>query len=227
MSDYDPNINKNTPDVTLPDPPAETAAPPEPPVNQSAAESSADNIPANTAVDRANEPAAVPAASPAAAQANPPSDDPAPWPPVLEAPSFDPDQPGGYEHNYQPPSYTGNTNGYEPPSYGQPPNPYSQQPQQQYQAQYFQTPPPGYQQKSRLAAGILGILYGCFGVHNFYLGNTTKAVIQLVLSILGIITFVGVIITVGMYVWGFIEGIQIIIGKENYQYDANNVILRD
>ena len=33
--------------------------------------------------------------------------------------------------------------------------------------------------KSKIAAGILGILLGCFGVHNFYLGYTGKAVGQL------------------------------------------------
>lgn len=33
--------------------------------------------------------------------------------------------------------------------------------------------------KSKIAAGLLGIFLGCFGVHNFYLGYTGKAVAQL------------------------------------------------
>ena len=33
-------------------------------------------------------------------------------------------------------------------------------------------------QKSKLAAGLLGIFLGGFGVHNFYLGYMTKAIIQ-------------------------------------------------
>lgn len=41
--------------------------------------------------------------------------------------------------------------------------------------------------KSKMAAGLLGIFLGSFGVHNFYLGYTTKAVIQLVCTIVGIL----------------------------------------
>ena len=49
--------------------------------------------------------------------------------------------------------------------------------------------------KSKLVAGLLGIFLGSFGVHNFYLGYTGKAVTQLVLTIVGILlccVFVGV-----------------------------------
>ena len=41
--------------------------------------------------------------------------------------------------------------------------------------------------KSKMAAGLLGIFLGSFGVHNFYLGYTSKAVTQLVLSLIGIL----------------------------------------
>ena len=41
----------------------------------------------------------------------------------------------------------------------------------------------GSEQKSKLAAGLMGILIGSLGIHNFYLGYTTKAVIQLVLTV--------------------------------------------
>ena len=41
--------------------------------------------------------------------------------------------------------------------------------------------------KSKLVAGLLAIFLGTFGVHNFYLGYTGKAVTQLVLSIIRII----------------------------------------
>ncbi len=42
---------------------------------------------------------------------------------------------------------------------------------------------PMVEQKSKLAGGLLGIFLGSLGVHNFYLGYTTKAVIQLVLTV--------------------------------------------
>jgi len=64
--------------------------------------------------------------------------------------------------------------------------------------------------KSKLVAGLLGIFLGTFGVHNFYLGNTKKAVTQLLIGLLGSCIAVGPIIT---GIWGLIEGIQILCGK--------------
>lgn len=59
--------------------------------------------------------------------------------------------------------------------------------------------------KSRMAAGLLGILLGGLGVHNFYLGYTGKAVLQLILCLF----------TVGTVssIWGLIEGIMILTGS--------------
>lgn len=76
--------------------------------------------------------------------------------------------------------------------------------------------PVGAEQKSRLTAGLLGIFLGGFGIHNFYLGYTTKAVIQLVLTLVscGIAS-----------IWGFIEGILILCGKINV--DGKGVPLKD
>lgn len=39
--------------------------------------------------------------------------------------------------------------------------------------------------KSKMVAGLLGIFLGGFGAHNFYLGNTKNAVIQLCLTLIG------------------------------------------
>lgn len=62
-------------------------------------------------------------------------------------------------------------------------------PGQGYQPPVY--PPVGTPLKSKMAAGLLGIFLGAFGVHNFYLGYTTKAVIQLCLTLLscGILSF--------------------------------------
>ena len=70
--------------------------------------------------------------------------------------------------------------------------------------------------KSKTAAGLLGIFLGCFGVHNFYLGYTSKAVTQLVLTIVGMVlccVFVGVFLVLGVWIWSLIEGIMILTGK--------------
>lgn len=72
------------------------------------------------------------------------------------------------------------------------------------------------QQKSKLTAGLLGLFLGGWGIHNFYLGNTSRAILQLVLTILSC----GV-----ASLWGFIEGILILCG--NINTDANGVPLKD
>ena len=63
-------------------------------------------------------------------------------------------------------------------------------------------------QKSKLVAGLLGIFLGAWGVHNFYLGYTGKAVAQLLLTLL--ICGAGSVIS---GTWGLIEGIMILSGK--------------
>lgn len=67
-------------------------------------------------------------------------------------------------------------------------------------------------QKSKIAGGLLGIFLGGLGIHNFYLGYTTKAVIQLVVSLVGGIVTFG-IAAFAMEIWGLIEGIMILTGK--------------
>ncbi len=74
------------------------------------------------------------------------------------------------------------------------------------------------QGKSKLAAGLLGILLGYLGVHNFYLGNTGKGVAQLLITVLT--CGAGSIVS---GIWGLVEGIQILTGSINT--DANGVPL--
>lgn len=80
--------------------------------------------------------------------------------------------------------------------------------------------PYGYKQKSKLAAGLLGILIGSFGVHNFYLGYTGKAVAQLLITLLT--CGAGAVIS---GIWALIEGIMILTGSINV--DGKNVPLTD
>ena len=70
--------------------------------------------------------------------------------------------------------------------------------------------------KSKLVAGLLGIFLGCFGVHNFYLGYTGKAVAQVLISVLSCfaLSFVS-------GVWGLIEGILILCGNINKDAKGN------
>lgn len=91
-------------------------------------------------------------------------------------------------------------------------NPNFQQPNfsQQYQQPMYT------EQKSKIVAGLLALFFGGWGVHNFYLGNTSKAVIQIIVSL----------VTCGIgSIWGMIEGILILCGSINT--DAQGIPLKD
>ena len=67
-------------------------------------------------------------------------------------------------------------------------------------------------QKSKMAAGLLGICLGGWGIHNFYLGNTTRGIIQIIVTI----------VTCGIgAIWGLVEGIMILTGAINTDAKGN------
>lgn len=95
--------------------------------------------------------------------------------------------------------------------------------------------------KSKIAAGLLGIFFGVYGIHNFYLGYYKKAAVQLglvlfsyimyggvlfvsmtfsdaLLSDTGIIAFliaavVFALLRFGVRIWAFVEAVLIFCGK--------------
>lgn len=73
--------------------------------------------------------------------------------------------------------------------------------------------------KSKVVAGILGILLGSLGIHNFYLGYTTKGIIQIVLTVAGFLTCG--ITSAASAVWGLVEGILILVGNINKDANGN------
>jgi len=129
-----------------------------------------------------------PASSPPPAGTYPP---PGQYPPQGQYPP-----PG----TYPPPGYPPPTAGYEYPAgycYAYAPDPYA---------------------KSKLAAGLLGIFLGGFGVHRFYLGYTTIGIVQIIVTVL----------TCGLgSIWGLVEGIMILTGAEQFRADADGRPLRD
>jgi TM2 domain-containing membrane protein YozV len=73
------------------------------------------------------------------------------------------------------------------------------------------------QRKSKLAAGLLGVLLGGLGVHRFYLGYVGIGVAQILVTC----------ITCGLgWIWGFIEGILILVGT-TITTDADGRPLKD
>jgi TM2 domain-containing membrane protein YozV len=70
--------------------------------------------------------------------------------------------------------------------------------------------------KSKLAAGLMGILLGGIGVHRFYLGFVGIGIAQIAVTL----------VTCGVgSLWGFIEGILLLTGSINR--DAQGRPLRD
>lgn len=62
--------------------------------------------------------------------------------------------------------------------------------------------------KSKVVAGILGILLGSFGVHRFYLGYTGIGLAQLLLTVLSCGA-----LWIGTLIWGVVEGVLILCGS--------------
>ena len=144
-----------------------------------------------------------------------PAASPGPDAPALPAGSAPTDYPSGGYPPYSGPYASGAQPGYDPqwsyappPGYGMPPG---------YGV------PPGYGGKSRVAAGVLALLLGTFGIHNFYLGYTGKALFQL----LGTLLSCGFLVPL-IAIWAFIEGILILVarpGEAPWGVDASGMPL--
>jgi TM2 domain-containing membrane protein YozV len=184
---------------------------------------------------------AVPVGSPAPPPPPPPpaapaaTAEPADLPPVPAQPQT----PGYSAPSYVPPAATVAAGAYvqaqqpapEPQQpYGQ--QQYAQQPYGQPQQAYGQQPPYAQQPygygygpaadpyaKSRVVAGVLGILLGGLGVHRFYLGYVGIGIAQIAVTI----------VTFGAgALWGFVEGILYLTQKTgSYSVDATGRPLRD
>ena len=153
------------------------------------------------------------------------------------------------ENQYQAPMVNnpGNPQGnsYTPPQnspYPQAPGNFQQQSYPQAPGNFQQQPSPGQpvpnmnggypapgafaqqypDQKSKMAAGLLGIFLGGLGIHNFYLGYTGKAIAQLLISLLSL-GFLAII----SGIWGLIEGILILTAQPGtpWSLDARGVPL--
>lgn len=102
--------------------------------------------------------------------------------------------------------------GNPPPAYYSPP--------QYYHPVQGMPPPPGYIQKSRVIAGMLAFFLSPFGIHHFYLGNKSKGLTQLLITLL---TFgVGALV---IKILSIVEGVKILDKRINT--DAFGFYLKD
>ena len=77
----------------------------------------------------------------------------------------------------------------------------------QYGQNYAQPYDPPQGTKSRIAAGVLAILFGVFGVHNFYIGKTGLGIAQLAITVCSCGT-----LAIVSEIWGIIEGVRLLQG---------------
>jgi TM2 domain-containing membrane protein YozV len=77
-----------------------------------------------------------------------------------------------------------------------------------------QTTSPVQHSKSRAVVGVLALVFGALGIHNYYIGNKNTANVQLILTIL---SFVSCGITgIVSAIWAFVDAIKIFSGDINY-----------
>lgn len=81
---------------------------------------------------------------------------------------------------------------------------------------------PSIHKRSRMVAGLLGIFLGGMGVHNFYLGYSSKGFIQVCLFFGGILTFG--LSTFIASLWGFVEGVLLLSGS--IERDGDDQLLK-
>lgn len=98
-------------------------------------------------------------------------------------------------------------------------------------------PTHGRPERSRVVAGVLGILFGFLGLHRFYLGFYKVGGFQLMLSALIVVVMLSVSLATGqsmlamlpavagvlvvVWLWGFIEGVMILLGMMRHDGDGH------
>lgn len=105
--------------------------------------------------------------------------------------------------------------GYEQAAYAAGQQAYGQQAYGQpgYAQPAYGQPVVGGAPKQWIVAVLLAFFLGTLGIHNFYLGYTTRGIIQLVLTL----TFFGLIVS---GIWAFIDFIMLLMRAGSYAYDA-------
>jgi TM2 domain-containing membrane protein YozV len=74
--------------------------------------------------------------------------------------------------------------------------------------------------KSKIVAGILGILLGWAGAHRFYLGFSGIGAAMVILFFVGLVLMLptcgtSALMSAGISIWGLVEGILILVGVMN------------
>lgn len=168
-----------------------------------------------------------------------PQDEPGPVPPQPYAQPYQPPyaQPYGAQPYAQPAAQPYGVQPYQPqpyappPAWGAPPGYAAPGAYATYAdpgAPYGRDPLTGmpFSDKSKVAAGLLQLFLGGFGVGRFYTGHVGIAVGQLVLTLAGIvlsIVGVGILMLWAVGIWAFVDAIVLLAGRST---DARGLPLR-
>ena len=80
--------------------------------------------------------------------------------------------------------------------------------------------------RSRVAAGLLGIFLGAFGLHRMYLGYWRRGLTMLAITVVGGFFTLG-LAALAMGLWGFAEGLLVLsVRRGRYARDAYGKQLR-
>ena len=80
--------------------------------------------------------------------------------------------------------------------------------------------------RSRVAAGLMGIFLGAFGLHRMYLGYWRRGLTMLAITVVGGFFTLG-LAALAMGLWGFAEGLLILsVHRGRYAHDAHGKQLR-
>ena len=80
--------------------------------------------------------------------------------------------------------------------------------------------------RSRVAAGLLGIFLGAFGLHRMYLGYWRRGATMLAITVVGGFFTLG-LAALAMGLWGFTEGLLVLsVRRGRYARDAYGKPLR-
>ena len=82
-----------------------------------------------------------------------------------------------------------------------------------------------YHKKSRhrVVAGLLALLFGYLGLHNFYMGYWTRGLLKLIFSAILFLLSIGAMILL-VWAWAWIEGINIL--RRETRVDAHGRFLK-
>ena len=87
----------------------------------------------------------------------------------------------------------------------------------------------GQSDRSKIAAGLLALFLGAFGVYDFYIGDSKQGIKRIIITLLAFIPFLLPFIALVNIIWNIVIGIQVLTSRTGSKWhkDAQGLELRD